>query len=100
MVTSAVNITMTSVVNVRTNNGYKKLGPYFFKSDQVKFFFMFLERKECQADRNCAHFYKIKVFRNWRLSKNVNNKSFSPNPTFLQRIFLKNHVNFTKYKMI
>ena len=52
-----------------TNNGYKKLGPYFFKSDQVKFFFMFLERKECQADRNCAHFYKIKVFRNWRLSK-------------------------------
>ena len=56
---------------------------------------MFFEMDEFRADKNWAHFYKIKGLKNWELSKNVSSNSHSPSPIFLrENTFLKNQANF------
>ena len=56
---------------------------------------MLFEMEECRANKNWAHFYKIEGIKNESYQKNGKNKSYCPNPIFLQEnYFCKNQVNF------
>ena len=49
--------------------------------------------EECRANKNWAYFYKIEGIKNESYQKNGNNKSYCPNPIFLQEnYFCKNQV--------